>query len=378
MRFDYLLVGGGLQSGLIALTLRALRPAATIAIVERDAALGGNHTWSFHESDLDDDGMREVVAPLIEHRWPGYEVIFPNLARSLALPYASFGSRRLDEVVRARLAAPGCQVITGSAATEVTADAVRLSDGRQLAGAVVIDARGPVAPTPGSAGYQKFVGLDLRLARPADLARPILMDATVPQLDGFRFFYVLPYAPDRLLVEDTRYADGPELDRSALREEVLDYARRRGFEVAEVLREESGVLPLPWRADPAPSGVGPLRAGCRGGFFHPATSYSLPVAARVARFVAGTAPDDLFGPAFSALVDEHRRQARFCHLLNWLLFRAAPAGGRWRIMSGFYRHPEALLRRFYALALAPGDRLRILRTGGLWYLAAVAWPDEVH
>ena len=43
------------------------------------------------------------------------------------------------------------------------------------------------------------------------------MDATVPQRDGFRFVYTLPFAPDRVLIEDTYYSDGLDLDPAALR-----------------------------------------------------------------------------------------------------------------------------------------------------------------
>ena len=42
------------------------------------------------------------------------------------------------------------------------------------------------------------------------------MDARVPQEGGFRFMYVLPFTSKRLLIEDTRYSDGPELAASAL------------------------------------------------------------------------------------------------------------------------------------------------------------------
>ena len=67
---------------------------------------------------------------------------------------------------------------------------------------------------------------------------------------------------------------------------------------------------------------------------------------------------------------EHRQQAAFMHRLNWLLFRGSPVAGRWRIMSGFYTHPEETLRRFYSLALRAADRSRILRTGAGVFLAS--------
>jgi len=49
---DYLLVGGGLQSALIALALLQREPTPSIAVVEREPLLGGNHTWCFHAADV--------------------------------------------------------------------------------------------------------------------------------------------------------------------------------------------------------------------------------------------------------------------------------------------------------------------------------------
>src|SRR5687767_14673740 len=117
--YDYILVGGGLQNGLIALALRHRQPGVTIALIERDRALGGNHTWSFHEGDVPAEA-RPFVAPLIEHRWPDYEVIFPGERRTLGLPYATFCSPRLDEVVRRSLG-PGDALLLGASVAEASA-----------------------------------------------------------------------------------------------------------------------------------------------------------------------------------------------------------------------------------------------------------------
>jgi lycopene beta-cyclase len=53
-------------------------------------------------------------------------------------------------------------------------------------------------------------------------------------------------------------------------------------------------------------------------------------------------------------------QARFCRLLNWMLFRAYPPEQRYHVLERFYRLPEATVRRFYALELRLGDRARLL------------------
>ncbi|HBZ76229.1 MAG TPA: lycopene cyclase, partial [Leclercia adecarboxylata] len=78
--WDIILVGGGLANGLIALRLRQQRPALRVLLLEADSQPGGNHTWSFHEGDITPDQHR-WIAPLVAHRWQGYDVRFPRLNR---------------------------------------------------------------------------------------------------------------------------------------------------------------------------------------------------------------------------------------------------------------------------------------------------------
>lgn len=359
--FDYVLVGGGLQSTLLALALRARRPEATLAVVEKASTLGGNHTWSFHAGDVGADAMR-WLDPLVAHRWPAHDVVFPSLRRTITQDYFSIPSTRVDPVVRAALASSaGSAVLTGSDVATVGPRSVTLVDGSLLEARLVVDARGPRLPgARGGAGYQKFLGLELETDGPVPFARPCLMDATVPQIDGFRFVYSLPLAKGRVLVEDTYFSDSPVLDEGALRARVMDYARARGLREPRVVREETGVLPLPWRGPLPHPREPPLVAGYSGGWFHPVTGYSLPIAVRLAEHVAAHAPEEIFGPSLDRLALRHRRQARFAHLLNRLMFCAYPPQERWHVLERFYGLPEATIARFYALQLRTGDRLRIL------------------
>ena len=52
--FDYGIVGGGLQGCLLAHALAWHRPEATVLLLEQADDLCGNHTWSFHETDIAD------------------------------------------------------------------------------------------------------------------------------------------------------------------------------------------------------------------------------------------------------------------------------------------------------------------------------------
>jgi lycopene beta-cyclase len=339
--YDYALVGGGLQNGLVALALRARQPHARVALIER-GSIGGNHTWCFHAGDVPAEAT--WVDPLVAARWDGYDVAFPAYRRTLDSPYACVTSARLAACV-------GDDVLHGEA-VEVAADHVLLADGRRIDATCVIDARGPDRASVTACGWQKFVGLELEVAHAIE--RPMLMDATVPQRDGFRFLYVLPLAPDRLLVEDTYFSDTPDLDVAQLRGEIA--ARMPG---ARVVREETGVLPLPWQ-HAAPSAASPLVAGYAGGWFHPVTGYSFPIAVRLAELVASLAPDALFGPELAALARDIRRQQRFTRRLNKMLFRWFAPEHRYGVLERFYRLPEPRIRRFYALQTTALDRTRIL------------------
>jgi lycopene beta-cyclase len=360
--FDYVLVGGGLSSCLIALGLSQYRPAARVALVEQQARLGGNHLWCFHAGDVTADA--DFVAPLVTRRWPGYEVRFPRLQRTLDEPYAAVTSDRLHEVVvRAFSQRRGWRLLLARSAEQVSARRVVLDSGEELRAEVVIESRGPAAfDSSAGAGYQKFWGLELELRRPAPLAAPLLMDALLPQRDGFRFMYALPLASHRLLLEDTYFSDSPELDGPRLEAEIMAYAARLGCEVAGVARRESGVLPLPTRAPSfaPPAADAALAAGYQGGWFHPLTGYSFPVAVRLALAIASTTAERLRQQVWPGLLREQRSQFRFAVLLNRLLFSAFAPAQRSGAIERFYRLPAESVRRFYALNLTRTDRLRLL------------------
>ena len=109
---------------------------------------------------------------------------------------------------------------------------------RRAAGQVVLDARGDRGAGTIIRRYQKFLGQEVELASPHGLTRPILMDATVGQADGYRFIYVLPFTDTRLLIEDTYYADGPDRDADLLRGRIAEYASAQGWSIARLIREE--------------------------------------------------------------------------------------------------------------------------------------------
>jgi lycopene beta-cyclase len=356
--WDIILAGGGLANGLIAYRLRQLRPELRVLVLEAGDRLGGNHTWSFHETDLSAEAA-EWLDPFVVHRWPAYDVAFPKRRRRVEIGYRSVTSERFHELLTASL---GDAVRLRSPVTEAGPTMVAL-DGERHRAAAVLDGRGATATPHIAFAWQKFVGLELRFERPHGLEVPLLMDATVAQEDGYRFVYVLPFGLDTALVEDTYYADGPELHDATLRARLLSYVAEKGWRVAEVVREERGVLPITLGGDIAAFWRGPElpRSGLRAGLFHPTTGYSLPDAVRLADRIARL-PDLSAGALHAAIRSWSQAQWRahgFFRLLNRMLFRAGPPHERFRMLQRFYGLPEPTISRFYAGSLSIADKARL-------------------
>lgn len=359
MNPDLILAGAGLSNALIALAVADARPGTRILMLDRRAGPSDGHTWSFHDPDLRLAWHRRL-APAIRCRWQGQEVRFPDHARVLKAGYAS-----VDGAGLARLLAgtPGVTLRWGAGITALDAGGATLGSER-IEAPCVIDGRGAVPSAHLATGYQKFVGLELETDAPHGVARPVIMDATVPQQDGYRFVYLLPFSPTRLLIEDTRYSDGPALDEPEIARAVLAYADKHGWRGHEI-RRERGVLPIALAHDAAALWAeaegGAVPVGLRAGLFHPVTGYSLPVAAQVADVVAASelATDAVFR-AVRAHALARAADDRFLRLLNRMLFHGCPPARRHRVLSRFYRLPEPLIERFYAGKLTGLDRLRIV------------------
>jgi lycopene beta-cyclase len=361
-RPDLLLLGGGLASGLIARALTEHRPEVSFLVLERGPSIGGNHTWCFHPDDL---GHAEapLVEPAVGHRWPVHSVIFPGLGhRRIDAGYLCVPSERFHAALAPRLRG---RVRFGAEIVEVTPTSVRLGSGEVIEAGAVIDARGAAASPHVSLGFQKFCGLEVLLEAPVALDGPVIMDATVPQEGGFRFVYTLPFAPDRVLIEATSYANSPQLPAGTFASDVLAYASARGWKVAKVIREEKGVLPITLAGDVHAfwkEARGVPRAGLRAGLFHQATGYSLPEAARLATLVART--PDLSAPALFATIRDHAirrwRAQGFYRGINRMLFLAAEPERRVSVFGHFYRLPAPLISRFYAGQSTVFDKVRIL------------------
>ncbi len=406
-RYDCILVGGGLQGGLLALAMKEFHPNARVLMLERGPVLAGNHTWSFHPGDVP-AACRSWVDPLVQHRWDGYEVRLGKFRRSVLLQYASIPSEHFASVVGGLFktnsahtvaflerspemsVAAGCGgatndifsaderrkgsdcadsdcadsewvLLTDTHVVEIAEDHVVTSCGQSFHSPLIIDCRGPsrLAGKRGC-GYQKFFGFELELREDWPLTNPTVMESIADQRDGFRFLYTLPFGRRRVMIEDTRFSDSPELERQDCWDVVDHHLRGQGITGFRIVREESGVLPMPFDAVGKPSDQDQLAGGYAGGWFHAATGYSLPMAVAFAHAVAS-------GPLAGAhgrveeLARDHRWRATYSRFLNRLLFRLVTPKHRYRIFKRFYRVlGDDAIKRFYSHRFGPADAFRII------------------
>lgn len=342
-----------------------MRPDVELLVLERGPSLGGDHTWSFYETDLEGE-TEALVAPFVNHRWSGYLTEFEGFSRSFSTGYRSVVSSRLHNVAMDKL---GGRVRLNVEIGAVDAAGVTLASGERLEADAVIDARGARKLDGVVLRWQKFLGREVRLSRPHGLTQPTIMDARVSQIDGYRFVYLLPFTEDTLLIEDTYYSEGPEVDGAALSARIDDYAAGRGWTIVEDIRREKGALPLllggdfqtMW-ASAAPEGAG-VPIGLRAGLFHPVTGYSLPASARAAvrlARLAGPISTQRLMAEVETIARKHFARCAFERLLNRLLFLAGEPEQRHLVLARFHRLPQPLIERFYAGMSPRRDQLRIL------------------
>ena len=363
-RVDIAIVGGGLAGGLTALAIAKAHPNLQIALFEAGGTFGGNHRWSWFPSDLS-----EPAAGLLDEfpqaSWDGgYDVSFPKYTRTLRNSYRSIVSNDFDAVLRRKL--PQSAIRTGNRIEELSASHLTLSNSEVIEAGTVIDTRDFAPSEHLSGGWQVFLGQRINTQKPHGQTRPIIMDANVTQHGAYRFVYSLPLSDDEIFVEDTYYADTPQLDRDQLAQRTADYAEARGWS-GDVIHEETGVLPVvtdgdfdAHRARFVIDGV--VLAGARGLFTHPLTSYTLPIATQNAVWLAENAhrPAAELAKLCEARARDHWQTTAHYRALGRMLFDAAKPDQRYRIFERFYTLREPLITRFYAAQPTSCDKFRVL------------------
>jgi lycopene beta-cyclase len=230
----------------------------------------------------------------------------------------------------------------------------------------VIDTRPPMrVPVYG----QFFLGREIQTERH-------VFDPDVVQLMHFRparsagvdFVYILPFAPDRALVEVTSFAPhnpGPDVFGPWLDAEIdaLDPGK------TETLRTEAGALPMEAGfADPEVQGI--IRMGLGGGAARPSTGYAfsrtqIQADQVAAALIKGNTPKtSLDGPI-----------TRFMDRVFLQVMKTNPARGPALFEALFCNAPKDRLERFLSGSTSTFDRLSVMASlPPMPFLRAAAFP----
>ncbi len=360
-RDGVLIAGGGLAGSLAAIAMVKMRPEVPILLVEEGDTFGGGRTSVFFESDID-EADRWLIEPIATHSWEGYYVSFPGNSRKIKAPCFAVRGADLDRLVRETLRPD--QYRLGTKAVAVRDNELVLLGGERVKADGAIDARGAANLSMLELGWYKYFGREYSFSAPHRVDRPVLMDATVDQVGGYRFLRCTPFSETRMLVEDCYHSHAPELDGALSAERLDHYIAMRGWKDGTVERETSGILPLAVGGDFASfwrvGGARVARFGLRGGFFQPTTGSTLPDAVRNAtilteqREFAGESLHDLFEAEAHALWRRRELQRSF----NATLLQARPEDRR-AVFENVYRLDAPLIGRFHAGRTGVLDRVRL-------------------
>ncbi len=279
----HVILGAGCAGLSLAVALREAGLDAPIVLLDRRTAYGRDRTWCL----WDTPGVR--FTELATHRWPAWQTVSPTGVHTRQDGRGTaYLHLRADDVYGAALArlddAGDVELRLGTRVTvvrEADGCVVVGTDAGPLRAAHVYDALGGGGPLralrPPRAGAlrQAFLGQEVRTDGPVfDPGVATLMDFRIDRSHGVRFVYVLPFAADRALVEDTSIGTVPvpaARRRAAIRRHLREH---HGVSAFAVEYEERGVIPMTTAPWPVRIGARVSAVGLAGGAARPSSGYA--------------------------------------------------------------------------------------------------------
>ena len=359
-RDGILIAGGGLAGSLAALAMARHRPEVPVLLVEERETFGGDGYRLFADAELSKEGSA-LVAPLAVDRWPGAYAAFPGLARKLKGELAGFGAEDLHRAVTQALDPKSCRL--GTRVVAVREDALVLDGGETIKAEGAIDARGAANLSTLALLHQTRLERDYRFPAPHRVDRPVLIDATMSDGGGLRYFECIPLSEVRLLVAEVAISERVQPDEEAGKR-IAAYVKARGWARPRASGERSVTRPLPFGGDFAAfwrlGGARAAKLGLRGGFVHPFTGREIGDAAETALLLASQR--DFSGNALHDLFEDEAKQVwkerEFLRGVMASLVAGAPEQRRARL-ERLYRLDPGIIQRLQADRLGLVDRWRV-------------------
>src|SRR4051812_14837433 len=235
-RDGILIAGGGLAGSLAALAMARHRPDVPLLIVEERETFGGDAYCLFSDAELTDDGA-DLAASLAIDRWPGFYAAFPGFSRKLKAGMTGFAGADVHHAMIQALQPKSYRL--GTKVVAVREDALVLDGGETIKAEGAIDARGAGAMSTLDLLYETRLERDYRFGAPHRVDRPVLIDASVEQDGGLRFFECMPLSDVRLLVSEIGISERAQPDEGAAAR-IGVYVKARGWTRPHASGERAG------------------------------------------------------------------------------------------------------------------------------------------
>ena len=275
------ILGAGLSGLSLACALREAGVRSPLLLIDRRRDHGRDRTWcTWRTEDL-------RFSECITHSWSAWEVRRGDRGvsgQSVRHPYVHIDAEAVYAAALSRLGSdPDVEIRLDCPVLGVTPGppwVVHTRTGEVEAGQVfdAMGANSPLGPRRDGAAQafaQRFLGWEIATDRPVFTPeRATLMDFRDHAGPGVTFLYVLPFSPTRALLEHTAIEplDARRVDREAAL--VSELSGRWGLREWQILRRESGLIPMTTFPFPTRRGPGFHVVGAGAGAVRPSSGYA--------------------------------------------------------------------------------------------------------
>lgn len=349
--YDLAIIGGGCAG--LSLAYRLADSGLRIAIIEPRARYEADRTWSFWRTRP--DPFQDCVIK----SWSRWRVAGPEGAvvrGSDRLRYETVCAERFYDKCLDRIDdSDRIDLLLGWRVKElVEGTPHRIETNRgPLHTECIVDTR----PIGGKPTYgQFFSGVEIRTDRPVfDDSTVDLMAFAPPRSDRIDFSYILPFAPDRALLEATTFGAIPP-DAETLETSLADLLSTIGSTGHGVIRRERGMIPMDAAHVAPDTAAGIMSLGLRGGASRPSTGYSF---VRIQEMADIVAEDLRAGKPLSPIRLDSLITRRMDALFLKVLRRNPQLGPE--LFSRLFTHaPPDRLERFLSGSTAWRDRFSVI------------------
>ena len=305
--FDIAIIGGGNAGLTLAAKLAAQENPPTTVVIEPKSAAQRDCSWALWALDQ----QAEQLAHSTKGRWRRWQLIDETsrvVHSSNQYNYLSLSSADYLLDCAAQLREPVSMIEDSVINLHRQQKQTIIETGKgSFSAESVYDSRPPKVAY--SSLRQHFLGWQILTKEPIkDPDMATLMDFRVDQSRGLHFIYALPFSDHHLLIESTLISGRMET-QDWYRDAIKGWLRENNIEIAEIIGEEMGVIPMDTLAtesdaatasEPSePSEPGPLIAtiGAASGAVRRSSGYAFQhIQLQISQLAAGIAQGNMAVP----------------------------------------------------------------------------------